>query len=78
MRAHLASLIIVHVGVGQRCRAVDGESPALPAERTSVTFQVQGGAGRKVLEGSESKRTYVAWFWYTFESISVASPPEKT
>ena len=28
-RAHIASLIIVHVGVGQRCRAPDGESPAL-------------------------------------------------
>ena len=28
--AHHASLISVHVGVGQRCRAVGVESPALP------------------------------------------------
>eukprot|EP00964_Phaeocystis_antarctica_P120971 scaffold84692_cov66-Phaeocystis_antarctica.AAC.10 len=28
-RAHIASLIIVHVGVGQRCRAPDEESPAI-------------------------------------------------
>ena len=28
-RAHLASLILVHVGVGQRCRARDVESPAI-------------------------------------------------
>ena len=32
-RAHISSLIIVHVGVGQRCRARNGESPALPAAR---------------------------------------------
>ena len=35
-RAHIASLIGVHVAVGQRCRAVDGESPTLPAKRTSA------------------------------------------
>ena len=29
-RAHIASLIGVHVAVGQRCRAGDEESPALP------------------------------------------------
>ena len=29
-RAHIVSLIGVHVAVGQRCRAVDEESPALP------------------------------------------------
>ena len=29
-RAHKASPISVHVGVGQRCRAVDVESPAIP------------------------------------------------
>eukprot|EP00964_Phaeocystis_antarctica_P125226 scaffold88852_cov71-Phaeocystis_antarctica.AAC.3 len=34
-RAHLVSLIIVHVGVGQRCRARDEESPAsLPTMNT--------------------------------------------
>eukprot|EP00964_Phaeocystis_antarctica_P058454 scaffold34678_cov71-Phaeocystis_antarctica.AAC.2 len=29
-------------------------------------------------EGSKSEHTYVASFWYTFELISVASPPEPT
>ena len=37
-RAHLVpgSLIRVDIGVGQRRRAPDVESPALPAKRTSV------------------------------------------
>ena len=46
MRAHIASLIIVHVGVSQRCCARDEESPAplptmstrnVPAGRWNVT-----------------------------------------
>ena len=35
-RAHRGSLIRVDVGVGQRRRAKDVESPALPAKRTSA------------------------------------------
>ena len=34
-RADIGSLIVVHVGVGQRCRALDVESPApLPTMST--------------------------------------------
>ena len=34
-RAHMASPILVHIGVGQRCRAINEESPAiLPTVRT--------------------------------------------
>ena len=45
------------------------------SERTSG---IPYTSGAMVLEGSESKRTYIASFWYTFESISVASPLEET
>ena len=35
LRAHVISPILVHVGAGQRCRAVDEESPAtLPSMST--------------------------------------------
>ena len=51
-RAHINSLIIVHVGVGQRCFALDPESPAiLPTMSTHVTFQ-RGNRGN-VTEGSK-------------------------
>ena len=42
--------------------------------------QFKGGAGRKVREGSEGRRTPppVASFWYMFESISVALLREET
>ena len=43
-RAHLVSLISVHVGVGQHCRARDVESPALP---TMSTRNVPAGRWRK-------------------------------
>eukprot|EP00964_Phaeocystis_antarctica_P040351 scaffold23068_cov70-Phaeocystis_antarctica.AAC.2 len=43
-RAHIASFISVHVGVGQRCRARDVEPPAsLPITRAHVTFQQGAG-----------------------------------
>ena len=35
-QAHIESLIRVDIGVGQRCRACDEESTALPAEKTST------------------------------------------
>ena len=35
-QAHPGSLIRVDIDVGQRCRAIDGDSPALPAKRTSA------------------------------------------
>eukprot|EP00964_Phaeocystis_antarctica_P004635 scaffold2497_cov62-Phaeocystis_antarctica.AAC.3 len=39
-RAHNGSLIIIHVGIGQRCHTEDVESPAiLPTTSTHVTFQ---------------------------------------
>eukprot|EP00964_Phaeocystis_antarctica_P161347 scaffold133318_cov72-Phaeocystis_antarctica.AAC.2 len=45
-RAHIFSLISVHVGVGQRCRAPDGESPAtLP---TTSTRNVPAGRWMQV------------------------------
>ena len=43
-RAHMIRGVRIHIGVGQRCRARDVESPTLPAKRTSA-FQVQGGDG---------------------------------
>ena len=36
------------------------------------------GDGETVKEGSKSERTKIASFWYTFELISVALPPEST
>ena len=71
-RAHPISLILVHVGVGQRCRAPDKESPAaLPTMSTHMTFQ--RGAGLELKEGSTSEHT-LAWFLYTLVSISAAVP----
>ena len=43
-RAHISRGIRIHIGVGQRCRARDVESPTLPAKRTSA-FQL-GSRGR--------------------------------
>jgi len=45
---------------------------------TAGQFKSQFKGAKKVLEGSESKRTKCAWFWYTFASFSVASPPKAT
>ncbi len=51
-RAHIQSLILVHVGVGQRCCALDPESPAiLQTMSTHVTFQ--RGAGWMKVQGSK-------------------------
>ena len=53
-RAHRSSLILVHVGVGQRCRARDAESPAiLPTMSTRNVpagrwMRVQGMFERRV------------------------------
>ena len=72
-RAHLRCLIRVHVGVGQCCRAVDGESPALQAKSEHVTFH--WGDGGNVAEGSKSEHTdRVASFSYTLVLVSVAVP----
>ena len=50
--AHPRSLIRVHVGVGQCCRAVDGEPPALQANKAErVTFH--RGDGGNAVEGSK-------------------------
>ena len=52
-RAHLASPILVHAGVGQRCRAGDDESPAkLPTMSTRDIpagrwMRAQGGFNRR-------------------------------
>ena len=74
-RAHSGSPIIVHVGVGQRRRAQDVESPALLAARArSASIGAMDEMSQKV---RKSEHTYVASFWYTFELISVASPPCK-
>ena len=40
-RAHISRGIRIHIGVGQRCRARDVESPTLPAKRTSA-FRFKG------------------------------------
>ena len=74
MRAHIASLISGHVGVGQCCRAIDVESPTiLPTMKTlsRVTFQ---RGGYKFKESSKYEHTYLASFWYTLVSVSVAVP----
>ena len=42
-RAHIASLIGVHVAVGQRCRAVDGESSTILP--TMSTRNASAGTG---------------------------------
>ena len=50
-RAHIASFISVHVGVGQRCRALDVDSPAtLP---TMSTRNVSAGRWMQVQETGE-------------------------
>ena len=36
-RAHIVSLVLVHVGVGQCCRARDGKSPSLPGRASECT-----------------------------------------
>ena len=35
-RAHMFRFVRIHVGVGQRCRAIDVESPALQAKKRSA------------------------------------------
>ena len=37
-RAHKNCSVRIHVGVGQRCRAIDGDSPTLQAKSEHVTF----------------------------------------
>ena len=41
-RAHLASPILVHVGAGQRCRAIDGESTATLPQPCARNFPQRG------------------------------------
>jgi hypothetical protein len=46
-RAHMVSPILVHVGVGQRCRAADhGESPAILPTMSTVAHIMMGAHGR--------------------------------
>ena len=70
VQTHLVSLVLVHVGVGQRCRAHDIESPA-PLPSVS-TLPFHRGA---VDESSRFKgeRTNPA-LEYTFVLVSVAVP----
>eukprot|EP00964_Phaeocystis_antarctica_P063008 scaffold37784_cov83-Phaeocystis_antarctica.AAC.2 len=35
-RAHIIRFVRIHVGVGQRCRAIDHYSPALQAKKPSA------------------------------------------
>ncbi len=53
-RAHPSSLILVHVGVGQRCRARDVQSPApLPTMSTrDVSSGALGESSRRVQQAS--------------------------
>ena len=60
-RAHIQSLILVHVGVGQRCCALDPESPAiLQTMSTHVTFQ--RGAGWMKVQGQFKRRAHMGSF----------------
>ena len=74
-RAHIAS-ISGHVGIGQYCRAIDVESPTILP--TTSTRNVPAGRWKKCLRTFKGERTKSASFLYTFESISVASPPVST
>ena len=55
-RAHINSLIIVHVGVGQRCFALDPESPAILS--TTSKRNVPAGRWMKV-QGMLKSRTHL-------------------
>ena len=60
MRAHIASLISVHVGVGQCCRAIDVESPTiLPTMNTLSHVTFQRGA-RMTVHGEFKMRAHIA------------------
>ena len=50
---HVSSLIIVHVGVGQRCRTRDEESPAsLPYRLNGHWTKIRGRQATKVVHAS--------------------------
>eukprot|EP00964_Phaeocystis_antarctica_P046674 scaffold26994_cov83-Phaeocystis_antarctica.AAC.2 len=52
-RAHIASLISVHVGIGQRCRALDVESPTpLPTMRKRNVSAALDESSRNVQKAS--------------------------
>ena len=55
-RAHIASLILVHIGVGQRCRALNVESPALLP--TTSTRNVPAGRWMKG-QGKGGRRAHI-------------------
>eukprot|EP00964_Phaeocystis_antarctica_P046108 scaffold26587_cov65-Phaeocystis_antarctica.AAC.1 len=55
-RAHISRIVRIHVGVGQRCRARDGESPALP---TMSTRNVPAGRWMQV-QGRFKRRAHIA------------------
>ena len=71
-RAHINSLIIVHVGVGQRCRAMDQESSTtLP---TMSTRNVPEGRWINNQGQSKGEHTTPARLSYTLVLVSVAVP----
>eukprot|EP00964_Phaeocystis_antarctica_P033492 scaffold18993_cov66-Phaeocystis_antarctica.AAC.2 len=78
-RAHIASVILVHVGVSQSCRArnsvlscpQDEESPTLP---TTNTHNLPAGRWMKVQGLFKGEHTLSAWFSYTLVFVSVAVP----
>ena len=57
-QAHQSSLIGVHVGVGQRCRAIDAESPAILPNIS--TRNVPAGRWIKVQRMFEGEQTFLA------------------
>ena len=69
--AHPSSLIIVHVGVGQRYQALDVESSTtLP----TINMQRPSGALDKSSNEVASEHTSPASFAYTLVLVSVAVP----
>ena len=101
--AHISRFVRIHIGIGQRCYAIDAESSTLPGKASAALVTFQRGDGTLHMwgsirgkihrlprnarsngqhfsgaleDGSKSERTYFALFWYTFELVSVASPPE--
>ena len=57
-RAHISRFVRIHVGVGQRCRAIDGDSPALQAKKRNALRSI-GAMDEMTNRRVQNARTHI-------------------
>ena len=58
--AHISRFVRIHIGVGQRCYAIDAESSTLPGKASAALVTFQRGDGGNVADGSKCKHSHTA------------------